>query len=1213
MKIFRIFLLSTTFLGNSAQLNLLQADPAYSSEYSVKGSTVKAAGVDTSDAYFTGAAGKNYQITIAQGSSLGSTGRDELNFDSGSVTNAGTLSTTNSFTTINVLGSGKVTNTGTITSTGGGDYGIQFGGSNGAVTNSGTINSDYLGVYGDTEINGTANANATFSVNNSASGVITATGDYGVYAEDIIDGETGSGVNRLTATLNNAGSLTGSSEGYVVYSYNENNHGLANIANFSAFNTGTIISTTDDALEIEYLGNYEDLHGTSLINASIVNGKSGTIIGEEYGIYVDELQNYYSAHSPVNTDNLMIQNSGLIQGGGSEGIYIGYLENEYNENSVASSNNLTIVNKTGATILGGDYAVYLDQMFNYDSAGTGENSVNINNAGSLTATDGAGVFLSEIYNDDMGSGASNNITLRNTGSITGEESYGIVIDDLYNEEIGGNARNIVTIANTGSIHSVDRGVYVAGGSYYVDGSSTNAYTFTNFGSIYAGTDPAVDLYAFNEYNTKKDTQTIQVMNSGSIFADNGPGLETFLQNDYDYNPGTESNSVSIVNIGNGGIGSGSGDAVEIANKNEPSNQSTARSIQNVDIFNKSEIGGFETGLSVSNYNSIQATKLSRNSIALENYGYILGDNDDAVDLENTDTNTTGKQKNVVTVYNSDGALIQGASLGLYVENTLSAAATSNDSIKVTNLGAISAPTYAVELDGDNASLITKGGTITGGVDAVYLNGTNSKVVVRGVAVVDGVIEGNGLAGNQLTFQLSGMTPAEVAAAKAAIVAAGSGAGSFVVGNDTYNFDGFATGDVHLDAAPLQQSVDSGISNLARTLEHTSVSGLVPFQAFYAAAALDPEAALDQLSGRELLDAYRQVNLSTATAMTQLADSRAFSLRSGASGLDLSGLNINPSSMIASVGNDENFLNRLSASVSGGTTMSDSKDEKTMVAESPAPRWGGWVSGTVTFGDETGGNESRYNSTAASPTLGVDYRLTHDLVTGVLLNYTNTEVNFADSSGLHENTYLGAVYADWSHQGWYVNGLAGAGYNAYDQSRTTFSGSVAQGSAAGTEVLATLGGGYDFKFGGLTVSPEIGLQYTHLDNGTFDETNGGVLGLSVGNETIDSLRTRVGVNLLDTFKLGGVRITPQVNAFWYHECFEDTTGVTESFAPDFFLGSFQVRTDSEDRDFAVVGTGVNATPTSLDHGNISFFVNYEAQVGQSSFLANTVDGGVRVGF
>ena len=116
---------------------------------------------------------------------------------------------------------------------------------------------------------------------------------------------------------------------------------------------------------------------------------------------------------------------------------------------------------------------------------------------------------------------------------------------------------------------------------------------------------------------------------------------------------------------------------------------------------------------------------------------------------------------------------------------------------------------------------------------------------------------------------------------------------------------------------------------------------------------------------------------------------------------------------------------------------------------------------------------------------------------MLLNYTNTEVNFADTNGLHENTYLGAVYADWSHQGWYVNGLAGAGYNAYDQSRTTFSGSVAQGSAAGTEVLATVGGGYDFKFGGFTVSPEIGLQYTHLDDGAFDETNGGVLGLSVG--------------------------------------------------------------------------------------------------------------------
>ena len=332
MKLAQVSLLGIVLLGTlSAQQSLLQADPAHSTDYTVDGSNVKGRGVNTTNAFFSGAAGQSYNITIAQDADLGNTGssNDELMLDSGSVTNAGTLSTTGASSTISILGNGTVTNSGTITSTGGSDYGIQVNGSEDTVTNSGTISSAYLGVYGYTEINGTANANLTFALTNAASGVITATEGYGVYAYDIIDGETGSGVNRVTDTLNNAGSLTGSSEGYVVYSYNENNHGLANIANFHAINTGTITSTTDDALEIEYLGDYEDLHGTSLINASIVNEKSGTIIGEDYGIYVDELQNYYNAHSPVNNDNLVIQNSGLIQGGSTEGIYIGDLENEY--------------------------------------------------------------------------------------------------------------------------------------------------------------------------------------------------------------------------------------------------------------------------------------------------------------------------------------------------------------------------------------------------------------------------------------------------------------------------------------------------------------------------------------------------------------------------------------------------------------------------------------------------------------------------------------------------------------------------------------------------------------------------------------------------------------------------------------------------------------------------------------------------------------------
>src|SRR5580658_3585139 len=97
-----------------------------------------------------------------------------------------------------------------------------------------------------------------------------------------------------------------------------------------------------------------------------------------------------------------------------------------------------------------------------------------------------------------------------------------------------------------------------------------------------------------------------------------------------------------------------------------------------------------------------------------------------------------------------------------------------------------------------------------------------------------------------------------------------------------------------------------------------------------------------------------------------------------------------------------------------------------------------------------------------------------------------------------------------------------------------------------------------------------------------------------------------------FEVLGVKYTPQINAFWYHECLDDTENVSNSLAGAPALGSFSVTTNPEGRDFALAGAGINATPANWD-GNVSFFANYDAQIGQSNFMSNTVDGGVRVSF
>jgi outer membrane autotransporter protein len=111
---------------------------------------------------------------------------------------------------------------------------------------------------------------------------------------------------------------------------------------------------------------------------------------------------------------------------------------------------------------------------------------------------------------------------------------------------------------------------------------------------------------------------------------------------------------------------------------------------------------------------------------------------------------------------------------------------------------------------------------------------------------------------------------------------------------------------------------------------------------------------------------------------------------------------------------------------------------------------------------------------------------------------------------------------------------------------------------------------------------------------------------------DSLRTKLGFRLADDFTWDGIKFTPQIHAAWYHECLDDSRGVSTSLAGAPALGSFVVGTSKPERDYALVGGGLSATPSEL-HNSITFFVDYDAQVGQADFTAQTFNGGLRVSF
>ncbi len=970
------------------------------------------------------------------------------------------------------------------------------------------------------------------------------------------------------------------------------------------------------------------------------NGINGSISGQS-GIYVSDLQND-TLTSTNNVATLNITNDGEITGISQYGIGIASMDSDFNSGS--STNNLSIVNNAPGRITGSIDGIYDLNFDNNQSIGTGPsiNNVTIQNSGVILGSGGSGIDFENIYNEANAGDATNNISIVNSGIITGLNSYGIYLPQVYNQNNAGNGLNALAITSSGTINATMLGIYIAGGNdtnaglinsntisvtnsgsitssigagvginfqnISNTGTNANAITMANKGTIYAPNDVGVYIDSTNSSNVGDDLQTVTFQNSGLI-SSGSTAVSLVLLNTGNSNPGTSSNIVNFTNTGT--LVSSGGDGIDVAATNDGNTAITPKSVNSVTFSNVGTITAAGLGVGISAGNSNQASA-SVQTIKFYNNGNITSTASDGVVMQLTDGNTTGTQANTFTVINGPNGSMNGLFAGLVVAADTNFV--SSNGASVTNYGTITGlSVFGIDLEASQSSVTTLGGTISGGIQAIALAGINDTMTIQGRTNIQGVIEGGQNSGNTLVFNLSGMTPADIANAKAAIALAGDGPGSFTAQGNTYNFDGFPT--IIFNGRSFEGSVDSGLSDLATRIDNNPLPSGAGFDAVYAQGFLNPEATLNSLSGRQFLNAFQQVGLSTATAFDQLADSRAFNLRSGATGLDMSGLNITSSSMIASLGQTENMLCRLSAtSQLSGVSLSDSADSKYMAQEkNNTPRWGAWVSGAVTLGDQSSANQLGYNSTAGSPTIGLDYLLCPNLVVGTLFSYTTTGVDFNDGSNLNENTYLGGLYADWSHGPWYINALAAGGYNSYDQSRNTLAGVAAQGSTSGSEAIASLAGGRDFRAGGWTFSPEIGLQYTYLEKDAFGESGGGGLNLNVGEQDVNSLRTKAGLNIQTSFNALGCKFTPQLNAFWYHECLDDTAGVSNSLPGAPAVGSFTVNTNQQGRNFAVAGAGISATPTGLDNGNVSFFVNYGAQVGQDNFMSNTVAGGVRVQF
>jgi outer membrane autotransporter protein len=165
--------------------------------------------------------------------------------------------------------------------------------------------------------------------------------------------------------------------------------------------------------------------------------------------------------------------------------------------------------------------------------------------------------------------------------------------------------------------------------------------------------------------------------------------------------------------------------------------------------------------------------------------------------------------------------------------------------------------------------------------------------------------------------------------------------------------------------------------------------------------------------------------------------------------------------------------------------------------------------------------------------------------------------------------------------------------------------TAKASPDGRLFAAQLGGSLDVDLGGCLLRPWASLRYARLMRNQYTEHNAGDLNLTVGDTSVDSLRSTLGFTLSTrAFSLPGtgVTLTPEFHGAWYHEFMGDNRfDMVSQLAGGGH--PFPTTKAVKDADLFGFGPGLDLDITDTVSGNI----RYEGILGDTSMNHNLYAG------
>ncbi len=354
------------------------------------------------------------------------------------------------------------------------------------------------------------------------------------------------------------------------------------------------------------------------------------------------------------------------------------------------------------------------------------------------------------------------------------------------------------------------------------------------------------------------------------------------------------------------------------------------------------------------------------------------------------------------------------------------------------------------------------------------------------------------------------------------------------------------------------------------------------------------AALQQIANEETI---APSTLLTETSFGQFGNlfARLTSLRGGATGLSISGLNLN-------MNGRQLHANTLTATPRGGAAGDES-----------AANWGrlgAFINGDLGFGEvDATDREDGLEFDGGGITAGLDYRINDNAVIGAALGYTSLDADFDSSATVSggevdADGYTLAVFGSYFTGDFYVDGVIGYGSNDYDLTRRIVvptnsanpdnqgANRTATADTDSDQFALSISAGYMLNSGALSYGPYARLSYLDGEIDAYEEQGAAGLNLAVDKQDVESLVTAIGGQVAYASSQSFGVVQPYARLEWHHEFRNDTQLIRAQYVFDPRDNPLVVRTDSPDRNYFLLGLGASA----IFQGGVQGFASYETTLG-----------------